>query len=533
MKRFAVRQPAFISRFAPLLAVGLVLVFLSMSTLACSSSGDGKVIYITATPAYDDMGNLIIPPTPTSSSPTEPPTIPTPDPTRALPEATGEYMIQPGDTLGAIASLYNTTIETILAANNLENPNALEVGQVIIVPGGGVLFGPDFKLIPDSELVYSPGASDFSTAGTIKFRQGFLKAYSENVDGSLMSGAEIIDSIALAYSINPRLLLALLEYRGGWLTQPYPDEPQINYPMGIIKTGREGLYKQVWDAADALNFGYYGWKYRGRIAVTMSDNTRLFYGAGLNAGTVAVQYMLSLTASTAQWKRDVAPDGFFQTYLDLFGDPFSYAVEPLIPPNLEQPAITLPFAQGEEWVYTGGPHGAYNSGSAWAAIDLAPPKPPDDLFAAQGRCYISPNWVTAVAPGIVVRSGEGYVVLDLDGDGNEHTGWVMVYLHIDDRERIEAGTQVQAGDKLGHPSCQGGVSTGTHLHFSRRFNGEWIPAECQECAPGAIVPPFKVGEWTVFGLRNQEYQGYMTRAGDDGYRQADQTREYTQNKLIW
>ena len=33
--------------------------------------------------------------------------------------------------------------------------------------------------------------------------------------------------------------------------------------MGIVKAGREGLLRQMLDAADALNYGYYGWKYRG------------------------------------------------------------------------------------------------------------------------------------------------------------------------------------------------------------------------------------------------------------------------------
>ena len=44
--------------------------------------------------------------------------------------------------------------------------------------------------------------------------------------------------------------------------------------------------------------------------------------------------------------------------MTLFGDPFAHAVEPITPPDLTQPILTLPFAQGEEWVYTGGPHGA-------------------------------------------------------------------------------------------------------------------------------------------------------------------------------
>jgi murein DD-endopeptidase MepM/ murein hydrolase activator NlpD len=506
---------------------------LVMAGLACSRSGNNDVIYITATPLRDEQGNPIMPPTYTPNEPTKTPILPTPNPVRQMPQESGVYMVQPGDTLATVAELYGVTIEAMLALNQLENPGALEVGQLINVPGGA-LFGTNFKLIPDSELIYSPAASSFSVASEVKFSQGFLKAYSEDLgDGTILSGVEIIDFVATAYSVNPRLLLALLEYRGGWLSTPYPDEPALTYPMGILKEGRTGLFRQMLDAADALNYGYYGWKYRGVVATTLFDGQHVFYAPDLNPGTVGVQYMLSLTRDSVQWQQDIHPNGFFQTYMALFGDPFAKAVEPITPKDLAQPALNLPIPRGEAWVYTGGPHGAYNSGSAWSAIDLAPPDPPEELKMVQGDCYVSPNWVTAAAPGVIARSGEGYVVLDLDGDGDEHTGWTLVYLHIDDYERIAAGTRVQVGDKLGHPSCQGGVSTGTHLHFSRRYNGEWIPVECEECMPGASVPPWVIGEWTVRGFAKQEYQGYMTRPGEDNYRQAEQTREFEQNKLIW
>lgn len=510
------------------------LLALIAASFACTQSRrNDNVVYITATPLYDEQGNPIIPPTMTSNGPTKTPLMPTPDATRPGPQGGGLYEIQPGDTLGSVALLYGVTVEELLAANNLTDPNALEVGQVVSIPGGALPTTSGFKLIPDSELVYGPSTLHFSVAATVKFQQGFLKAYSEDIDGDTWSGVEIIDFVATSYSVNPRLLLALLEYRSGWLTDPYPGDQAVTYPMGLFNDGREGLYRQALDAADALNAGYYGWKYRGDLALTLSDGQRLFYAPGLNAGTVGVQYMLSLTTSAAQWQRDIHPDGFFQTYLSLFGDPFAQAVEPITPPDLQQPRLTLPFARGEEWVFTGGPHGAYNSGSSWGAVDFAPPAPPDELKAAQGDCYISPNWVTAAAPGVIARSGSGYVVLDLDGDGSEHTGWTLVYLHIDNSEVIAAGRQVQTGDKLGHPSCEGGFSNGTHLHFSRRYNGEWLPVACEDCAPGVVVPPFVVGEWTVFGFAGQEYQGYMTRPGDDGYRQADQTREFTLNKIVW
>jgi hypothetical protein len=31
-------------------------------------------------------------------------------------------------------------------------------------------------------------------------------------------------------------------------------------------------------------------------------------------------------------------------------------------------------------------------------------------------------------------------------------------------------------DPIGHPSCEGGVATGTHVHLARMYRGEWIGA---------------------------------------------------------
>src|SRR5690606_37535414 len=107
---------------------------------------------------------------------------------------------------------------------------------------------------------------------------------------------------------------------------------------------------------------------------------------------------------------------FYHTYTAYFGDPFTNIIEPLFPPNLQQPALTLPFRPGQTWFYTGGPHGGWGSGSAWSAVDFAPP---DERPAGGSSCYVSEYFATAVAPGVIARSGDGAVVLDLDGDGDE------------------------------------------------------------------------------------------------------------------
>ncbi|MGM0501933.1 MAG: DUF3794 and LysM peptidoglycan-binding domain-containing protein [Bacillota bacterium] len=44
------------------------------------------------------------------------------------------YVVQPGDTLYKIACRYKTTIEALVEANNIQNPDYLEVGQKIIIP---------------------------------------------------------------------------------------------------------------------------------------------------------------------------------------------------------------------------------------------------------------------------------------------------------------------------------------------------------------------------------------------------------------
>lgn len=47
------------------------------------------------------------------------------------------YIVQAGDTLGAIAQRYELAVEDILAANGLTDPNALALGQVLVIPVPG------------------------------------------------------------------------------------------------------------------------------------------------------------------------------------------------------------------------------------------------------------------------------------------------------------------------------------------------------------------------------------------------------------
>jgi LysM repeat protein len=70
-----------------------------------------------------------------------PPKLPPPPPAASSGAATtgGVHVVQSGDTLGGIAASYGTSVESIMQANSLSDPNYLFVGQEIIVPGAGAV----------------------------------------------------------------------------------------------------------------------------------------------------------------------------------------------------------------------------------------------------------------------------------------------------------------------------------------------------------------------------------------------------------
>ncbi len=235
----------------------------------------------------------------------------------------------------------------------------------------------------------------------------------------------------------------------------------------------------------------------------LADGNVVPVSALINPGTAGVQNLFALLSDRAGWFEAVSEGGLFETYTALFGYPFDYAVEPLRPADLQQPGFQLPFEPGKEWSFTGGPHGGWADGSAWAALDFAPPG------EALG-CVISDEWVTAVADGPIVRAADGAVIQDLDisaaaADGLEQTGWTVLYMHIDTRQRVKPGEYLKAGERIGHPSCEGGVSNGTHVHLARKYNGEWISADQAELA-------FVLDGWVSSGA-GKEYDGYLTRNG--------------------
>jgi murein DD-endopeptidase MepM/ murein hydrolase activator NlpD len=380
------------------------------------------------------------------------------------------YTVQLNDTLGLIAQEFGIEWEDLARYNQLSNPNALEIGQVLLIPGeDSQVYGPETKLIPDSELVFGPAAVYLDVRGFSEAQGGYLAVHRDSAEGKMMDGIDMVIKVATEYSVNPKILLTLLEYASGWVRDSNPRTSTLEFPLGKEDSRRIGLYAQLAWAADQLNEGYYLSKAGINQSWFTQDGSQFGASPSLNAGTVALQGLMADIHNEDEWRRAISSDGFLATYQLLFGYPFDFAIEPQFPDGLTQPSLQLPFEDEVPWVFTGGPHAAWGFYAAQSALDFAP-------RGDQLGCWMSADWVVAAADGLIIRSDDGAVVQDLDGDGIGQTGWSILYMHMAEYERVAVGTYVEAGERIGHPSCEGGLASASHLHLARRYNGEWIPA---------------------------------------------------------
>jgi LysM repeat protein len=414
-----------------------------------------------------------------------------------------DYVAQSGDTIPSLAAHFNTTIAEIMEANPIVPADATTMppGLPMKIPiYFKSLWGNPFHILPDSLFVNGPAQIGFNTAAFVAERPGWWKDYSTYAGDRDRTGAEIVDYVAQNFSVSPRLLLAILEYKAGGLSQQSP--PAKKYILDFedrIDAGAPNLdYLQLAWAANTLNNGYYGWRAGNLTEFYETDGTIIRPDPWQNAASVAIQYFFSRTSSGALYDTATGENGLIKTYEALFAKP-SDQEPPLIPGSLRQPPLTLPFAARQVWNFTGGPHTGWGKGEPYSAIDFAPP------CDHPGCASLSPqSYVAAMADGLVVRSGPDGVVLDLDGDGDERTGWDIFILHLALHGRVVLGQELHVGDPMGDPSSEGGEATGTHVHIARKYNGEWMLAD------GPLG--FDLDGWIVHA-GNAAYQGTLTRNG--------------------
>ena len=235
-----------------------------------------------------NLENMITPLAPTSA----------PAPTSGRPEyGPGElvdYTAQSGDTLPALAARFNTTVDEIMEANPI-----IPLDATTMPPGFPMkipiyylaLWGTPYQSLPDHAFVNGPSQIGFSTSAFVASTNGWLKNYRIYAGEKMRSGAEAVDYVAANYSLSPRLLLALLEYQSGALTQP--EIPAGKYLLGFKRSFYEGPYLQLVIAANTLNNGYYSWRAGRLTEFELLDRSLMRPDPWQNAASVSLQYYFS------------------------------------------------------------------------------------------------------------------------------------------------------------------------------------------------------------------------------------------------
>jgi len=315
------------------------------------------------------------------SVPTDTPIEPTATPfdTRPVypPGTLVDYVAQSGDYLDLLSLRFGTTPSEILFSNP-EIPKditTLPPGYPMKMPIYYIPFwGPSYQIIPDPAFVYGPDLLDFDLSVFLDSTQGWFKNYGAFIQEKYRNAAGIIKYYAENYSLNPKLLLALVEYQTGALSNPERDPSQESTFLGF-ENYHSSVELQISYAADLLNDGFYRY-FNGELTSLVLENGIIEnIDPWQNSATVALHYYFSQVYQGEAYKKAIGPDGFAKTFKDLFGDPWQRNLT-VLPGSLTQPQFILPFESGTTWSFTGGPHTGWGSRKPWAAIDFCS-SPPD------------------------------------------------------------------------------------------------------------------------------------------------------------
>ena len=428
---------------------------------------------------------------------------PTPPPN---PDGSGDpiprvHIVAEGETLTYIASLYEITIEELLALNGLANADNLFVGQTLIVPGGegeavatvytvgggdtleqiAVVFNTTATAVLQSNRMINP-AQEPAAGQTVTVVSRTGSALPQAITGTphVVALGETVTTIAAQYNISPTALAAAnnLPYPAYLLTGQrlrIPSEASYQYlsgewqqvvirPFPIIPGNTVSIYVE-----NLLE---------GRPSGTFGDQSLQFFPqedgfaalVGIDAFAEPGLFTLRLAGSGSQpWRPfrqqvQVNPGDYTLQQIPVDDDPDLRQQEderlaPIYLTNTEtrqweglftSPVTTtvITARYGDSRSYNGGPVYVYHSG-----VDFA---------GTIGTPILAPAKGTVVFNELLGLRGNT-VILD------HGQGVLSAYFHLSETF-VAVGDQVVAGQAIAAGGSTG-LSTGPHLHWDLRIHG--------------------------------------------------------------
>ncbi len=267
-------------------------------------------------------------------------------------------------------------------------------------------------------------------------------------------------------SLNPKVVIALMEYESNIITKL--TAANLKQPFGDVST-KDTFAGQLEEVLLTLSNRFY----------TIIDLQKTDLAARKQtAATIALASMLTKNKPVGSKELNQ----FIQVYENLFPgqsklliarDDDSKVFNDLVPPNN---MMQMPWREGYSWKPNGA-HSTSGSGFPLSSIDFA---------------YNWPRWGGQTYSVTAAHSGYVRVYSKCNVRVNNANGWSTNYYHMQNIE-VSNGQWVNINTKLGVYAsdkstalCQGGSSTGPHLHFSLLYNGYYKSLQNVNLGPYVI-----------------------------------------------
>jgi murein DD-endopeptidase MepM/ murein hydrolase activator NlpD len=367
-------------------------------------------------------------------------------------EPTTVYVVQLDDTLSAIASRYETTVQALVQANGIENPNLIHPGQRLVIPSASLTPEPTIQkqvhVVQRGETLHRIALRYGTTVQALVAANNLanpnLIYRGQKIVIPIASPAEPLPAPFVAVELTPspvvqgQTLVVKVEAEGivglsglydGDRPVVFVEGEKVRWALVAIHALTEiGTHPLKLIATDAA-----GQQTEVLLSVLVVDGGYGVENIVLPPGRAS---LLDPDLIKAEWERLAQVFGAFGRQ-QLWAGPF------IVP--AEGP-ITSRF--GTRRSYNGGPAQSYHEG-----IDYDAPPGAAVLAANDGQ--------VALAEPLTVR---GNAVI-IDHGLGVHSG----YYHLAEIN-VQEGQQVKKGDVVGKVGDTG-LATGPHLHWEIRVSG--------------------------------------------------------------
>ena len=285
------------------------------------------------------------------------------------------------------------------------------------------------------------------------------------LNSELQAKQETILHFAGYASINPELLLALMEQQSQLVTNPTAEA--LQRPFADL-SDEVGFEAQLRDVTNRLSHTFYAYKRFAQSSQQFNQDVASF-------ALVDMFIMRQKPVGPRRPRKGKKITALMSAYEVVTGKPSIQLTQKQVSAPQRQAlsaqpqaqvafSMNLPWPRGYAW-FSGGAHSNTGSGYPYSSLDFN---------NGSGGWGSNTPWVQAAHEGTVTRYSQCNIRI------THPSGYATNYYHMDALQ-FYSGDYISAGSWIGRYAnnqstalCQGGQSTGPHVHFSLLYNGQYV-----------------------------------------------------------